>query len=319
MKKVLLVIGAVVVVVIGLAIVFRDTLQFVLMAMTLQPGVGFDETTPPAAPDYANSHHWAALPGREDLADVVPVGAYPDNQASAEVDVFFIHPTTYLTSDSWNQPLEHETTNTMTDEFVLRNQASVFNGCCKIYAPRYRQATLYSFFDLEGDGGRAIDLAYEDVLTAFHYYLEHYNHGRPFILAGHSQGSTHSDKLLAEEIAGTELQERMVAAYPIGYFLDGSNGIPVCNTPTETGCQVTWNTVGMAAAQFRDPAKDICVNPLSWQTDGAHASHALNLGAVAHEVAGEPEPEVTDAQCINGRLIVTDIRSQNYSNMMLGP
>ncbi|MCZ6644319.1 MAG: DUF3089 domain-containing protein [Gammaproteobacteria bacterium] len=319
MKKALLVIGAVLIVVIGLGITFRDTVQFVLMAITLQPDVGFDETTPPTPPDYDNPDHWAALPNRKDQADVVPVGAYPDNQADAQVDVFFIHPTTYLTSDSWNQPLDHKTTNTMTDEFVLRNQASVFNGCCKIYAPRYRQATLYSFFDQEGGGSAAIDLAYQDVLSAFHYYLTHYNQDRPFIIAGHSQGSTHSDKLLREEIAGTELQQRLVAAYPIGYFLDGSNGIPVCNSPTQTGCQVTRNTVGMAAAQFRDTASDICVNPLSWQTDGARASHELNLGAVAHEVAGQPEPGVTDAQCIDGRLIVTEIRSENYSNMMMGP
>ena len=29
---------------------------------------------------------------------------------------------------------------------MLANQASVFNGSCNIYAPEYRQATYYSFF-----------------------------------------------------------------------------------------------------------------------------------------------------------------------------
>ena len=61
--------------------------------------------------------------------------------------------------------------NDLTDSWVMRDQASVFNECCRVFAPRYRQATLYSFQDNSGSGEKALDLAYEDVRTAFLYIL----------------------------------------------------------------------------------------------------------------------------------------------------
>ncbi len=44
------------------------------------------------------------------------------------------------------------------------------------------------------------------------------NGDRPFILAGHSQGTFHAARLLGERIAGTPLAEKMVAACLVGYF-----------------------------------------------------------------------------------------------------
>ena len=158
---------------------FGDQVGFALMRWNLEPDTAFAEAEPPAAPDYADETHWAALPDRDDDADVNPVG-YESVEQVAAVDVFFIHPTTYYNSAHWNQPLDDPQANEFTDEQVLRNQASAFNGCCRVYAPRYRQATLFSFFDQEGeesDGSQAIRFAYEDVKTAFEYYLDNYNAG----------------------------------------------------------------------------------------------------------------------------------------------
>ena len=62
----------------------------------------------------------------------------------------------------------------------------------------------------------AFELAYSDVLRAFDYYLAHENHGRPFILASHSQGSLHALRLIQERLAGKPLQKQLVAAYLIG-------------------------------------------------------------------------------------------------------
>ena len=53
----------------------------------------------------------------------------------------------------------------------------------------------------------------EDVKAAFQYYLEHYNNGRPIIIASHSQGTTHAKRLLKEFFDGTALQHQLVAAY----------------------------------------------------------------------------------------------------------
>jgi hypothetical protein len=61
-----------------------------------------------------------------------------------------------------------------------------------------------------------------DAVSAFKYYLEHLNGGRPFILAGHSQGPN----LIANILSGymrqnPTLYKRMVAAYVIGFSITG--------------------------------------------------------------------------------------------------
>ena len=325
MKKALIIIGAVVALIVIAAIVFRDALMFAAMSFMMQPEESFADTEPPPAPDYANPNHWAALPDREDLADVTPTAAVQDNQAAAEVDVFFIHPTTFYEGTGWNQDLADQATNHITDHAVMRNQASAFNGCCRVYAPRYRQATLYSFFDREGGGQDAIDFAYGDVARAFRHYLDHDNQGRPFIVAGHSQGALHVDTLLREELRGSSEAERMIAAYPIGYYLSGDNGFPVCQSAEQTGCQITWNAVSPEAEPYDEVADPICVNPLSWRTDGARADFSANLGAVNYGFGDEEEPPpvalepgIADAHCIDGALIVSEVRSEHYPPFMAG-
>jgi len=273
----------------------------------------------------------------------LPSADVQDVQASAPVDVFFVHPTTFYQPSNWNQPLDDANTNQLTDTFVLRGQASVFNSCCKIYAPRYRQATIYSFMDNSGSGKSALQLAYEDVERAFDYFIEHYNQGRPFILAAHSQGSLHLRTLLEKRITGTALHERLVAAYPIGFGIDREAlaiavpDVPVCDSAEQIGCLVTWNAVGPQADKWGDTGKSICVNPLTWRTDGAAADASLNIGGVAYagtfegtlaDVKGVPqdfadakpilETGVADAQCVDGMLLVKEVHSKYYAARPMG-
>jgi hypothetical protein len=341
MKKVLIVV-AVLVVAAGTALfIYRDRIGMMIAFGRMKPEVSFAESKPPATPDYGQPQSWAALPDREDLADVLPGSDVQDQQATAAVDVFFVHPTT-LFGKNWNQSLDDDRTNRLTDALVMRSQAAVFNSCCKVYAPRYRQATLYSFMDQGGDGASALKLAYEDVERAFDYFIEHYNQGRPFILASHSQGSVHVRTLLETRITGTPLRERLVAAYPIGFSIDGElmakavPDVPVCESAEQLGCVVTWNAVGPQAAMWSDPSKNICVNPLTWRADGAAAEASLNLGGVAYpgtfegtiaDVNGLPpdfatkpflEAGVADAQCVGGMLLVQEIRSGHYASRPMG-
>lgn len=343
MKKILIGIAVLALAAGTAAFVYRDQIGMMIAFSRLKPEHSFAEAAPPAAPDYSQQQSWAALPDREDAADVVPSADVQDRQATAEVDVFFVHPTTFFGTAAWNQSLDDGSTNQLTDAFVLRGQASVFNSCCKIYAPRYRQATIYSFMDNTGSGSAALKLAYEDVERAFDYFIEHYNQGRPFILASHSQGSVHVRTLLEKRITGTPLRERLVAAYPIGFGIDRDEmakavpDVPVCESADQIGCAVTWNAIGPQAAKFGDSSKSICVNPLTWHADGAAAEASLNLGGVAYpgtfagtlaDVKGVPpdfvnakpvvEVGVADAQCIDGMLRVMDIHSQNYSARPMG-
>lgn len=343
MKKVLIGIAILAVAAGTAAFLYRDTIAMMLAFGRLKPEMSFAEATPPAAPDYTQTQGWAALPDREDAADVVPSSDVQDLQSTAQVDVFFVHPTTFFGTAGWNQPLDDTSTNQLTDMFVMRGQASVFNSCCRIYAPRYRQATIFSFMDSSGSGQSALELAYGDVERAFDYYIEHYNQGRPFILAGHSQGSLHVRTLLEKRITGTPLRNQLVAAYPIGFSIDRevmARAVPdvaVCESAEQIGCVVSWNAVGPDAAAWGDPRRNICVNPLTWRTDGAAAAASMNLGGVAYpgtfegtlaDVKGVPqefidaepvlEPGLADAQCVEGMLRIQEIHSQNYSARPMG-
>jgi hypothetical protein len=248
----------------------------------LKPAHNFSADGAPASPDYSQPSSWAALAEREDSVDVLVAIGDMEQQTRAPVDVFFIHPTTYFGTANWNQPLDDARVNQLTDMFVMRGQAAAFNSCCRIYAPRYRQATIYSFIDNSGSGQAALAIAYSDVERAFDYFLQAYSRDRPFILAAHSQGSVHLRTLLEKRITGTPLRNRLVAAYPIGFSLDAQQlarsipDVPVCQSAEQTGCMVSWNAVGPEAKSFTDTGNNICVNPLTWKADGAPAAAALN-------------------------------------------
>ena len=295
---------------------FRENLMFLAFRAQLQPETPFADTEPPAAPDYSQAANWAALPDQFDNADFAPPGER-DAQSDAEVDVFYVHPTTYFSSAGWNQPHGDEASTEIIDTSILTNQASAFNACCAVYVPRYRQATLFSFMDREGDGGRALELAYSDVEAAFERFLTEFSQGRPFVISGHSQGAFHSDRLIRELVLGTELQARLVAAYVVGFEIAEGGGLPVCDRPTQTGCQVNWNSMSPDARS--DYALDtICVNPLSWRTDGARADFSANEGSMNFDTPPAIEEGVADAQCLDGRLLVSELRSDREWIMPFG-
>ncbi len=295
----------------------------------LKPSSSFDVAAAPAAPDYTDSASWVALPDREDQADNLPPESdLKDRQSDAEVDVFFVHPTTYYSKDGWNAAFDEDgETRELLEEGVMRFQASVFNGAARVYAPRYRQATLYSFMGEEPDAYAALTFAYGDVERAFTHFISTMNKGRPFILASHSQGSLHAMKLLQEKIAGTNVANRLVAAYIVGFSIPeklGADGITACRTEHQTGCYLNWNSVAADAettgwkqttkiwidGQLQHIAGRpiACVNPLTGTLGGA-ADAKANLGGQPFSEAGERSraliPELTGAACEDGMLIVS--------------
>ena len=212
------------------------------------PDGPFDPADAVAAPDYSDRSNWAALPDREDLADLVPPGAELAPKGQAPVDAFFVHPTGFLKGSSWTFTMDPNTSTEENTKWMMANQASPYNSCCNVYAPRYRQASIYSYFSREpGRTEAVLGFAYHDVERAFDHFIERFNQGRPFVLASHSQGTHHSVRLLKERIAGTPLAERMVAAYVIGggvarSDLEGLDGVTLCDSPTDTGCAIHWDT-----------------------------------------------------------------------------
>jgi hypothetical protein len=246
----------------------------------------------PNAPDYSNLNNWAALPQKVDNADEVPVTEWKDDQANAVVDVFYIHPTTYTGKpgqNKWNASLDDKKVNQSTDKYPIRYQASIFNGAGKVYAPRYRQAHLNCFFtEKKSDAGKALELAYQDVRSAFRYYLQHFNNGRPFIIASHSQGTYHAKRLMREFVDGKPLQNQFVVGYLAGLTVpsDYFKTISPCTTPEETGCFCSWRTFknGYVPKKLHFPDSNVVVtNPVTWSQNEPACTQEFQLGGVLRD------------------------------------
>jgi hypothetical protein len=320
----------------GLAVTgYGGTLFFMAFTAYNKPSGTFDPEDAAPAPDYSLAVNWAALPTLKDPADLVPAGIEVQAQGTQAVDVFFIHPTAFLTSGSWTSPMDVDSGTEENTRYMLANQASAFNGCCNVYAPRYREANIFSYFvGSPADRDEVLGFAYQDVKRAFLYYLQHDNQGKPFIIAGHSQGSHHARRLLKEVIDASALHQRMVAAYMIGSIIipvspswfDSMDHIAPCEAADDLHCVVAWDTMPQGAPALERPEPSLCTNPLSWRVDEELAAANLNEGAVlptgtinaaigrnpdvpAHETfdsLGQPIEGLTWAQCREGTLYIEE-------------
>ena len=263
-------------------------------------------------PDYTNLDYWAAHPDKKDVADSIP--APLKNQVGDPLaDVFFIHPTTFTNKEDvarGNAAIDDDYINAKTDYSTILFQASAFNQYGRVFAPRYRQAHIGNFYGVDSVlASRALALAYQDVRTAFLYYLEHYNHGRPIVLASHSQGALHTIWLLKEFFENKPLQQQLVVAYVVGWPLKQAtfSNIPICTTPQQTGCICSWRTfkkdyVAPFVEKENKRGDAVAVtNPISWTTDTSFVSRQKNKGAVLTHF-NKIFPHPADAQISKGVL-----------------
>lgn len=288
----------------------------------ITPKGDFNQAKAATAPDYSKARYWAALPTKKDEADKTPKGEV-DEQASAKVDVFFLHPTIYTGEegdDQWNGPVNDPALNKRVDESTIRFQASIFNGAGKVYAPRYRQAHINAYYTEDKvQAKKVFDLAYADIKAAFEYYLANYNNGRPIIIASHSQGTTHSRQLVKEFFDGTELQKQFVAGYLVGIpvLKDEFDNIPVCQSPTETGCFVSWRTF---KTDYNPPGftseKIAVVNPLSWTTDDKKIPKSQNRGGILRKI-DKVYPELASAQIVSDKGILWTDKPKFFWSFLL--
>ena len=250
----------------------------------IKPTMTFDNFEPPPPPNYKNLDSWAAHPDIKNGPDQLT----PNNEdlnILKNAAVFYIHPTGYF-GKTWNATIDKDTPHYERTEGMLAGQASAFNNSCDIYAPEYRQATFFSFFDETGDGQKALARAYEDIENAFFEFLELIG-DKPFFIASHSQGTLHGQQLISKHIDGTDLYKRMIAAYLIGYPILKSDikklfkKIEICKSPEQVNCLIAWCTVDEMAnldgeSWSWDPSgwkrlnrndSLFGTNPISWTVD----------------------------------------------------
>lgn len=300
------------------------------------PSVAFAPVAPLEANAYEDPGLWYSRPGIgvNDPARWQPAyaqGAAPAPPAKPRqaFAVFFVHPTSYINRTSWNAPLDNggDPDAERIARIYLRGMASPFNAASEIWAPRYRQATMGAFLTDAPEGRQAIEAAYADVREAFRYFLSSVDPETPIVLAGHSQGALHLKRLLAEDVKGTPLATRLVAAYVIGWPVSTLHdlpvmGIPACAAPDQTGCVISWSSFAEPAdpalvldAYASTPALDgkapgrdpmLCTNPLTGQIGGA-APASANLGTLVPEDSmekGELVPALVPARCDRRGLLL---------------
>lgn len=132
---------------------------------------------------------------------------------------------------------------------IARLQAARFSQLCDVWAPMYRQVTIPALFT---GGLPAINTAYRSLLEGWRDYLHNFNHGRPIVFIGHSQGAAMLIRLLAAEVdPDPQLRARTVVAMIIGGNVQVATGqttggsfqhLPLCTSPAHTGCVIAYST-----------------------------------------------------------------------------
>ena len=253
-----------------------------LMRSALDPKSPFQTYRPPPAPDYASRDSWALMP-----TDAAATAADPP------ADVFFVAPTTFDGGHDWNAPIHEPKADRLFRRVMAPNYAGPFVRVGRIFAPRYRQASLYSLLTLREDALEARQFAYGDVARAFHEYLNRYNQGRPFVIVGVEQGGTLAARLLAEEVApNPELRARLAAAYLIETVIPAVDPpIPPCERRGQAGCLAAWASVFDGQI---DRAQTLLDRAVVWNAQGELVNlnnrPALCFNPILGAVSEDPAP-----------------------------
>ena len=241
--------------------------------------------------DYSQKNSWCRIP-----------------EITKEVDTFYIFATDYIMSSFEEGASDYATLDNeemlQGAELEYRDHATAYAESTNVFAPYYRQSGLRYAGEVikkTGDFNNALlGLPYEDITAALDYYFEKCNEGRPFIIAGHSQGSAMVLLLLRTYFKEhTEYYARMIAAYAIGYsvttdYLASNPHLKFATGETDTGVIIAWNTEGPGNVEAN--AKSVVIlpetrsiNPLNWKLDETYAPASLNLGSIViDEKTGEP-------------------------------
>lgn len=264
------------------------------------------------------------LPGEPDYADDYAWVSKPENISKA-VDVFYVYPTMYRELSPVNMDISDEAMREFANG-LLTAQAGVYSVNANVFAPFYRQQSAATQSMEANNGGNdafadpIFRVGYEDVQRAFDYYIENLNEGRPFIIAGHSQGSMVVIELLRNRLDNLQLLDQLVAAYPIGYSVTKTDlekypWMRLAKGETDTGVIITFNTQGPNAGDSPVLLTGaLAINPLNWKTDSTPAGRQANIGAIFfNDSTGEELERISNfagayIDSETGALIATDIQ-----------
>ena len=273
--------------------IFRFYPLFLALGMLFAPGCA-SQTVPPApaaerlavaAPDDTQPGSWAVLP---------EAGAEPQ-----PFDVFYVYPTVFV--DPAHPVMDISVPKLRNKaELIAREHTGMFQGKFNVFAPHYRQCELsraMPVLEKEPVDLTVLQPGFDDIRRAFRNFLANRNHGRPFILIGHSQGAMALLELMKTDLPeGSIARRNLIAAYLPGWPVRPADlaAYPQLRPAAgelDTGVVVSWNTEAPGTG-YPVFSGGICINPLNWRTDGVPAGRAANLGAVFFDRTGAVEREI---------------------------
>ena len=276
--------------------------------------------------DYSQKINWYKLP-----------------EINKEFDTFYIYSTMYFGINEGDPDYATLDNAEMLAGINIEHasKSSVFEESTNLFIPLYRQSSMKYAAEIYQKSGTIepalIGMPYDDITAALDYYFENFNSGRPFIIAGHSQGSA----ILRLVLKGyfkehPEYYKRMVAAYAIGYSitkddLDANPHMKYATGETDTGVIISWHAEGPKNVEANVPIPSvailkngIAINPLNWKLDETYAPASMNLGSlVMYEKTGATEICNIDGDaqvCIARGTVVTNAKAvPNEMTDLAGP
>lgn len=258
----------------------------------------------PAEPDYQDATQWY-ITDRQAEADVFYIistetGDYalPDGRICHYADTY---------NDSLRAPLYGE----------MLGVDTLLSGQLNYYSPYYRQCSLQSF-ETDSLGAARLPLAIDDVRRAFQHYLNHQNGGRPFVLAGFSQGAHIMLELLKE--MSDDTFQRMIAAYAFGITIaDTARHILPAQGADDTGVTICYNSVrDITCAMPGWTRSSLAINPVNWRTDSLRASLITEPSPLLPVAEQKKDTMTVHLDTSSGLLIVEGFTAQDYILPLLG-
>jgi len=155
-------------------------LIYLISLLLFKAACTLPETATPPPPDYGDAAFWFLDPG---------------SQTTRKADIFNVYPTLGFGREGpdGKQVLLADVSRKEERDAAFSNQrfnSGVYAGSdYNFFAPFYRQLTMNAYIFGPRQVGQLMQIPVSDITRAFNHYMEHYNHGRPFMLLGHSQGS----------------------------------------------------------------------------------------------------------------------------------